>query len=450
MDALGILDLSQGQLSLDATLFDSKIMGYALTGDMALRANWSTQREFLLAIGGFHPQFTPPTGFPTLNRITISMPSGPVAKLRLSAYLAVTSNTVQFGANLDVFLGVDGFGLAGHLGFDALLLLEPFHFEADISGSVALQAGGGDLMSVGLDATLTGPAPWNIAGSFKIHIIFFDVHKSFSYSWGDGTPQQQIPAVQVLPLLSAALAEGRNWGTQLPSGTPTLVSLRAHDESTVVAHPLAQLEVHESVVPLGLQITRFGAAAIADTTLFTITDLQVNGGTVWDRTVAVEDDFAPAQFFDLSDEEKLTGPSFERHDAGVRLNAGLPKCGGSVSKPISYETFYVDDPGVLRTDPPVTQGFFFTANLGAVLSIGASARADVRQTGKLRFQAPGNPVWVAAQTFTVTETSTMKAVAPATTPGLTYSAARALMAGAIGSSPGRKLQIVAVHEMEPA
>ena len=66
LDALGVLDLSQDTLSLDATLFDSKLLQFTLSGDMALRANWSStaQREFLLAIGGFNPNFTPPAGFP--------------------------------------------------------------------------------------------------------------------------------------------------------------------------------------------------------------------------------------------------------------------------------------------------------------------------------------------------------------------------------------------------
>ena len=158
MDALGVLDLSQDSLSLDAQLFDSRLIDFTLSGDMALRANWSSsQREFLLAIGGYHPQFTPPAGFPALQRITIDMPSGAISKLRLAAYLALSSNTVQFGATLDVFIGVSGFGLSGHLGFDALLQIEPFHFDADISGRVALTAGGDDLMSVGLDATLSRP-----------------------------------------------------------------------------------------------------------------------------------------------------------------------------------------------------------------------------------------------------------------------------------------------------
>ncbi len=218
MDALGVLDLGQGTLALDATLYDSKLLDFTLSGDMALRAAWSGQREFLLAVGGFHPRFTPPAGFPALQRIAIDMPSGAVSKLRLAAYLAITSNTVQFGAELDVFIGVSGFGLAGHLGFDALLQIDPFHFEADISGSVALTAGGDDLMSVGLDATLTGPAPWNIAGNFKVHLLFFTVHKSFSHSWGEDAPSLPPVTVDVSQLLRTALADPRSWSAQLPSG----------------------------------------------------------------------------------------------------------------------------------------------------------------------------------------------------------------------------------------
>src|ERR1700731_2939146 len=223
LDALGVLDLSQGSLALDATLFDSHLLNYPISGNMALRANWSSSpHEFLLAIGGFHPRFPPPAGFPALQRVTIDMPSGPVSKLRLAAYLALTSNTLQFGATLDVFIGVSGFGLSGHLGFDALLQKDPLHFDADISGQVALTAGGDDLMSIKLDATLSGPGPWHIAGDFTVHIVFFDVSKSFSHTWGDDAPALPIAPVDVMPLLTAALADARNWGATLPSATPAL------------------------------------------------------------------------------------------------------------------------------------------------------------------------------------------------------------------------------------
>jgi hypothetical protein len=451
MDALGVLDLSQDSLSLDATLFDSKLLTFTLSGDMALRANWSStsQREFLLAIGGFHPQFTPPAGFPALKRITIDMPSGPVSKLRLAAYLAITSNTLQFGAALDVFIGVSGFGLLGHLGFDALLQLDPFHFDADISGQVALTAGGDDLMSVGLNATLSGPAPWHIAGDFKVHIVFFDVHISFSHSWGDEAPAQQIAPTPVLPLLTAALADARNWGAALPAGTQSFVSLK--DNGAQLVHPLARLEVHESVVPLGLTIERFASAPVTSGNNFVIGDYKINGSTV--DHVSIQDDFAPAQFFNLSDDEKLARPSFEQHDAGVRVTGvGLTVSGAPVAKTISYETFYVDQAGgALRTDPVTPPKNFPLGDLHFVLATGASARATIRTAGNQRYTAPGTPVKVVSQSFVIADRTTLAAAA-ISAQGSTYSDAQEALKAALAASPAQRtnLQIVATHETSAA
>jgi hypothetical protein len=331
------------------------------------------------------------------------------------------------------------------------LQIDPFHFDADISGSVALMAGSDTLMSVGLDASLSGPAPWHIAGDFKVHILFFDVHKSFSYTWGESTPATPIAPVQVIPLLTAAFADSRNWGTQLPANVPSLVSLRSQNGTTVVAHPLAQLEVHESIAPLGLQITRFGAAPISGATLFNITDFQVNGTTVWTQTTPVLDDFAPAQFFDLTDQEKLEGPSFEQHNAGVCFNSGPAVSGASLSKAITYETWYVDESGgVPRSDSPAApQQLLTLLDLSLTLKFGASARAEVRKSGKLRFQAPGKGISVSPQTFSVASTTTLASAGLAPAGGVTYSAARALLAQAAASKPGSglQLQIVATHEL---
>src|SRR5262249_54910187 len=61
MDAVGVIDFNQGKVSLDATLYDSRILEFTLTGDMALRASWGTQPGFILAIGGWeHPFLSPP------------------------------------------------------------------------------------------------------------------------------------------------------------------------------------------------------------------------------------------------------------------------------------------------------------------------------------------------------------------------------------------------------
>jgi hypothetical protein len=441
MDALGVLDLTQSELSLDASLFDSKLISFTITGDMALRSDWSSKREFLLAIGGFHPQFSPPAGFPSLNRVAINMPSGIVSKLRLAAYLAITSNSVQFGATLDIYIGVSGCGISGHLGFDALLQLDPFQFSADISGSVAVAVGGDDLASVSLDATLTGPAPWHIAGSFKIHIIFFDIGVSFSASWGLNAPSQPVSTVDVDALLNAALADPRNWNSQLPSGVAALTSTRqVSDPNTIFAHPLAMLEVHEQVVPLGLTITHFGEAVPSGASEFAITGFNVGGNAT--AYTAVQDDFAPAQFFDLSDNDKLSRPSTERHDAGAVMSGNLVTNGPPRAKTIDYETCYINSPGVVTVDEGAVQPFPWSG-LQFVMSTGSAARKIISRSGSRRYAAPGNPIKVQEPGFIVAAKADLAATSA---PGSTYSDAAAVLKS-VAPAERAGLQIVGTHEL---
>jgi hypothetical protein len=450
VDALGVLDVDNDTLALDATLYDSRLMTYTLSGGLALRADWGSQPEFVLAVGGFHPQYTPPAGFPALQRITIDMPSGSIAKMRLAAYIAITSNTVQFGADLDVFIGVAGYGLAGHLGFDALFQIDPFQFAAAITASVALMAGSDDLMSVELDGTLSGPAPWTISGAFKIHLLFFDLHKSFTYSWGGSDSAPPIPPVDPASLLASAFADPRSWGARLPAGTPALISTRSADGATVIAHPLAQLDVHETVVPLGLAIDRIGAATISGASTFAISDFRINGSVV--AHTAVQEDFAPAQFFNLTDVEKLARPSFEPHDAGASVDALPATCGTVVSKTIAYETFYVDAPGgELRTDA-APRSDLFGLDLQVLARFGASGSAQIRSAGKARYAAPGSPITVAPLRFVVADRSTLAAVGVGATAGSAYADAAAAFKAAVSAAPSRagQLQIVASYEMTAA
>jgi hypothetical protein len=442
MDVLGVLDLGKNELSFDGMLFDSKIIDYTLAGTMALRAAWGSpnHREFVLAIGGVHPRFTPPPGFPQLQRITIDMPSGSISKLRLAAYIAVTASAIQFGANLDVSLGVSEFGVSGHLGFDALLQIIPFRFDSDIAGKVAITAGGDDIASVDLEGTLSGPKPYHIAGQFKLHIVFFDVGVSFDYSWGGDLLDLLAPAIDVAGLLETALADVRNWDALLPDGISPLVTVRQIDNTAILlAHPLARPGVHQSVVPLGLTITRFGEAVPSGATTFTITGLRMGNGTI--PHDATQDDFAPAQFFELTDDEKLERPSFERQDAGLRVKASDVTSGAPVPKTAAYETFYVDTPGgPLREDPGVPLTPPGLGDLYFVLQFGSAGRAATR-SNRGRYQAPGNPIRVVEPAFVLADKTTMAASGIGPAAGATFSEMRALLAG------NRALQILATHEM---
>ena len=75
---------------------------------MGLLVAFGDDANFVLSVGGFHPRFTPPPlPFPSPKRIAVSLLNTPVSRIRVEGYFAVTSNTVQFGARVEVFFGLE-------------------------------------------------------------------------------------------------------------------------------------------------------------------------------------------------------------------------------------------------------------------------------------------------------------------------------------------------------
>ncbi|MFQ5448630.1 MAG: DUF6603 domain-containing protein, partial [Saprospiraceae bacterium] len=67
---IATLDFDKKQFTLDASLFNSRILTFALTGDMAIRIYWGDDANFLFTVGGFHPSYTPPPmNLPALKRL---------------------------------------------------------------------------------------------------------------------------------------------------------------------------------------------------------------------------------------------------------------------------------------------------------------------------------------------------------------------------------------------
>src|SRR5262249_51277642 len=68
----GTLDFKTGRLQFDASLYDSHVLDFTLTGNMAFRFYWLDDANLLLTVGGFNPAYTPPPiNLPALSRINI-------------------------------------------------------------------------------------------------------------------------------------------------------------------------------------------------------------------------------------------------------------------------------------------------------------------------------------------------------------------------------------------
>jgi hypothetical protein len=114
-------------------------------------------------------------------------------------------------------------------------------------------------------------------------------------------------------------------------------------------HPLSVLTVKQNVVPLGIRVTKYGNAPIVGGAReFRVSQVEVGSRTV--STKDVRDHFAPGQYKDMTDDEKLSSPSFEMLQAGVRIGADEPQCGTAVSVAAEFEEIIIPEP-----TPPETQ-----------------------------------------------------------------------------------------------
>ncbi|MFC7081262.1 DUF6603 domain-containing protein [Halorussus caseinilyticus] len=278
MNVLGSINFTEKKAGLDASLYDSRVVTFPMTGGMAMRSRWGDDSAFLLSVGGFNPRFDPPDAFPDVKRLAIDLVEGDNPTLRASAYFAITSNTVQAGAAIDLHASAGGFGVDGHLGFDALVQFDPFKFYLDIAAHLIFSTPIGDL-GVSLDGTLSGPSPWRIWGKVTLDLGLLSPSVSVDITVGDDGSGSQLPPANLMPKVKSALADNRNWATQIPEGGESLVGLREipDDEKRLLAHPLGHVQVRQQVVPLGVAIEKFGENEPADFTRFDVTAVSVDG-----------------------------------------------------------------------------------------------------------------------------------------------------------------------------
>jgi hypothetical protein len=338
----GAIEFDKKRIYFFAALFESRILFMTLEGEMGLLVAFGDDANFLLSVGGFHPSFKPPPlPFPSPKRITIDILNEDVARVRAQTYFAVTTNTVQFGAQAELYFGYSSVSVEGHIGLDALLRFSPLYFIVQVSASVSLKAFGVGVFSVRLDVTLEGPTPWRIHGTASVSLLFFSVSAHIDRTWGEGGALI-LPLLEVLELLAGELGKRESWNAELPPQSSLLVTLRTIDAAaeTLVLHPLGALRISQKAVPLDLGITRVGAQRPADANRFT---LAVAGGGLA-RIGTVDERFAAAQFLDLDDAAKLSRPAFEPMHGGISLSVQGQSLASAhaVMRTVRYEEVVVD------------------------------------------------------------------------------------------------------------
>jgi len=383
IEVLGIIDFGTKTLSIDGSLYDSSVLIYALAGDLALRLSWGSNPNFLYSLGGFNPNFnTNGLNIPQMVRLSVSIGDGDNPRISSDSYFAVTSNTVQFGADVQAYASAGGFAIQGYLGFDVLIIISPFSFEFDFTASFDVSYDGANLLGLNVDGLFQGPTPWHFHGDASISFLFFSVSASVDLTWGSST-QATIPSQPVLPDLETAFQNPQSWSAALPPATTVGVSLATPSPNNKIlcVHPMGTLQVKEKVVPLDLPITKYGNATPSDGTEFSIQSVQINGQAETIQTI--QDYFAPGQFLTLSDADKLSNPSFEQYDAGVNIGSSAILNGQSSPRTVVYEEYYIYDPASFSV---FTRIYAMPANIHLALSAqGAGFASQVKNTGLQKY-----------------------------------------------------------------
>jgi Family of unknown function (DUF6603) len=373
----GTLDFKTGRLQFDASLYDSHILGYTLTGDMAFRFYWLDDANLLLTAGGFNPAYTPPPmNLPQLSRISI----------------------VLFEGNPDVRAE----GYFGHVQYRSVRRPDrtqlrrarvqrrrfPQPRRRGHPDSVPLHVGrgrdaGGSQRQrhVVLDQARADPRraaalarPWHRVLRDRLRLHHHDQrvlrHHCRPFAGHAAAP------IDVLAELLAALSDLGNWRSRLPDGSNQAATLRSLPDptQTLVVQPFGLLDVSQKVSPLAIAIQRFGATTPQGGSVFQIVDVALGGQSI--DAAATQEEFAPAQFFAMSDAEKLSRPSFSKYNAGISIGGEqLPAADFMRQRNVAYEVIYLPEHAPVRVKFGMPPGLSQFSVAGAAVAQSPLSRA---------------------------------------------------------------------------
>lgn len=423
---IGAMEFDKKRIWFFAALFDSRILFMTLEGEMGLLMDYSDNPNFVLSVGGFHPQFNPPPlPFPSPRRIRIDILRNAVARISVEAYFAVTSNTVQFGCAADLFYGIDAFNISGNFTFDALFQFSPFRFIIEMSFSIGIKVFGAGVFSIRLRLKLSGPAPWNANGtgtlSIDLWLFSIDISVDFDISWGEAENPKLEP-VQAVPLLQAEVNKADNWKASLPPNVNLLVSLRKLDPAVenLVLHPVGTLQISQRAMPLNTSIDKIGNREITDGKKFSI---RVIVATLQSTPNKPQEKFAIAQYQNMSDGEKLSRPSFQDMESGIELGFNGKQLGFSklVKRIVRYEVKMIDGDDkykAMKWFGAIGSLFVHWLNGSAVAmsSLSHKKRKDRvphKRDERMKWKQPGFVVASVASNQSFSETSTFASEAQA-------------------------------------
>ncbi len=354
IDFFGEIDFQKGIL-IDASIHDSYIVGLELHGDVVLRILWGgSVKGFLISAGGFHPEYTPASGYKvgTMKRMGMKLSYG-IVSMSMESYFAVTSNSIQFGSETRLIVGWDGkFELSGRMYYNVLFQWKPFYFLADAGLCAAVRIFGKKLCAVDLSFVLSGPAQWHAKGKASFWFVFIKINVHFHLTWGKKQLDSNRSRIDIKPLLIDNFEDKNNsyWKATSSDFTDNMVSVSNLMGCGLVVHPSEKLSFCQETIPLNTELHKYGEEVINDFTKIGLAEVTIGNQQI--QTKELDALFAPSLFKKMSEKEKLSADSFVNMQGGFTIHgSSIEQVNGSVQEVDtgSFENFTRDVTSVLET-----------------------------------------------------------------------------------------------------
>ena len=337
VDVYGEIDFELGQFLFLASIYDSRIMALELEGDLGMLVAWLNTPRFAYSAGGFHENYVPPAGLPSLSRLRVEALKSSKTELSLEGYYAVTSNSIQFGAALYARHEQVGLKAEGQAEFNALIVFSPLHFETDFYISLTVSAGKVELLGVEVEVDIAGPKPWEVHGSATVKIAGIKAKVKVDLTIPSNSSAPSSDAEDVLARMEEALRAAENWSA-LPAtlDEPGVAFLDRNSEGGILATPAGSLEFRQTTAPMNIELDQYAGLPIKGATRFELSLSDDAGVLESSELETVEDWFATGQYFDREEEDKLAAPDYESMDAGIRFGGNAARLDAALAMQVEY------------------------------------------------------------------------------------------------------------------
>jgi hypothetical protein len=203
--------------------------------------------------------------------------------------------------------------------------------------------------------------------------------------------------------------------------------------------------VSQRAVPLDVPIAKVGSRKPSDGKRFSLA--VATGGLA--KIGDVDESFAPAQYDELGDGDKLSRPAYEPRHGGIELSVegNQLASGAMIKRVVRYDLITIDT--LFRRKR--RRFFLYSAALFAHFLKGASVSLSVLSAAHEKKLKPfDEKVAVGPETFAVTFVNTNSTVAPESTGFTSVAAAQDFAAQAVAADPSLAGSLHVIPEFEVA